>query len=157
MISGSWAPIRRGKSSAGARVMVGLVDREGVGARLLIAPGFADSEVTDDVEVLRLCFGLISAADGDGPDLKRICAGMESKIELICSSRGTDGERGDFIFDGDEGIVGKDVSTARPSLSEKGLEGARPSSTLVLLRRFFMAKFRGGFDNWAVLVLLARI
>jgi hypothetical protein len=95
--------------------MVGRVESDGVTARLR-SPGRGASDVVEmveEVEVLRLCLGLTSGALGAELDLSLIRAGSDSKILLICCSRGMDAETGDFALVGEAGIVGSAVLMAR--------------------------------------------
>ena len=95
--------------------MPGLEESEGVAARLRI-PGLGASDVVEMVDAfddLRARLGLISGAPGVELDFSLILAGKDSRILLICSSSGIDGDTGDLSFVGEAGIVGSDVSRAR--------------------------------------------
>lgn len=133
--------------------MVGLVESEGVAARLRIPDRGASEAVdtTDEVEDLRLCLDLTSGAVGVEPDLSLIRPGSVCRILLICSSSGIDGETGDLTtFVGEAGIVGNFVSRLR-SLSGPEFDIVKDSSLVRLPRRFFIAKFKGGLDMWFML------
>lgn len=145
MISGSLA-LRRGIwSSAGASVMPGRVGSDGVTARER-RPGRGGAsdvvEMVDAFDDLRGRLGRSSGALGALFAFNFILAeGRESRIFEICSSRGMDGETGDFCcLVGEAGIVGREVSKEARSWSEMMLEFDREPSPL----RFFIARLSGG-------------
>lgn len=128
--------------------MPGRVESEGVAARLRITGRGASDvvEMVDAFDDFRARLGLISGALGVELDFSLIRAGRDSRILLICSSKGIDGEMGDFTFIGEAGMVDSDVSRAT-SWSGKGFDEALDASLLCLLRLFFTARLRGGFDD----------